>query len=185
MSHQKFQPLHLLTKEADNDIHINAFIQKECRLGAMLGPFTVVPFEPWCQVSPLMTHPKKNPESCRVIIDLSFLLGKSVNSGIVKGFYQGSPFSFSLPSNMTLMDQLTKSGTGSWLWLADPSRAYRQLRVYPLSVPLLAIKLKGQYYLEPGLTFRLSHLCPGMCMDNKSGGLVNEEAGFLYALLSR
>ena len=39
-------------KEADNDIHINKFIQKECKLGAMLGPFTLAPFEPWCQVSP-------------------------------------------------------------------------------------------------------------------------------------
>ena len=90
-----------------------------------------------------MTGPKKNSDNHRVIIDLSFPLGKSMNSGIVKDFNQGSQFSFSLPSVSTLTDQMTKSGVGSWLWSADLSRVYRQLRVRPLSTPLLAIMLKG------------------------------------------
>ena len=51
------------TREADRNVHINNCIQKECELGAMLGLFKVAPFEPWCQVSPLMTRPKKNSTS--------------------------------------------------------------------------------------------------------------------------
>ena len=62
-------------RAADSDVHINEFIQKECHLGAMLRPFDTAPFEPWCQVSPLMTRPKKNSSSRRVIIDLSFPVG--------------------------------------------------------------------------------------------------------------
>ena len=117
-------------RDADSDVHINAFIQKECRLGALMGPFDTAPFELWCQVSSLMNRPKKNSESRRVIIGLSFPLVKSINSRIVKGFYQGSPFSFSLPSVSTLTDQMTKLGAGSWFWSADLSQAYRQLRIF-------------------------------------------------------
>ena len=69
-------------------------------------------------------------------MDLSFPLGKGVNAGITKGFYQGRPFSFTLRSVTTLTDRLISLGLGSYLWSADLSRAYHQLRVCPLSLPL-------------------------------------------------
>ena len=63
-----------------------------------------------------------------------------MNAGIFKGFYQG-PFSFSFPSVTTLMDRLTLLGSEAWLCSADLARAYRQLWVFPLSVPLLGLTL--------------------------------------------
>ena len=81
------------------------------------------------QLNPLMTQSKNNSLSKHIIMDLSFPLGASVNAGIEKGFYQGIPFSFMLPSVTMLIDRLVHSGSTAFLWCADLSRAYWQLRV--------------------------------------------------------
>ena len=59
-------------------------------------------------------------------MDLSFPLGKGINAGIRRAYYQGRPFSFILPSLTTLTDRLIKSGPGSFnrFRSADLSRAY-------------------------------------------------------------
>ena len=75
---------------------------------------------------------------------------RSVNSGIKKGFYLGQPFNFSLPSDSMLTNRLITirprclaMGGG-----ADLARAYRQLRVCPLSAPLLGIALINNIYID-------------------------------------
>ena len=88
-----------------------------------------------------MTRPKKNSTAKRIITDLSFPLGKSVNAGITKGYYLGIPFNLSLPSVSTLTNRIIKIGPGAWLSGGDLARAYMQLRVCPLSTPLLGISL--------------------------------------------
>ena len=133
---------------ADSDYHICSFINTELKHNALIGPFTSPPFLPWCQLSPIMTRPKKNSSEKRIIIDLSFPPGRSVNAGIKKGYYLGSHFSFSLPSITTLTDRLVKLGSEAWLWAADLARAYRQLRVCPLSTPLLGISVNSQTYID-------------------------------------
>ena len=56
-------------------VHMVKFIDKETRLGAILGPFHEAPFEPWLQWSPMMMHPKKNSREKRIILDLSYPKG--------------------------------------------------------------------------------------------------------------
>ena len=63
--------------------HIDNYLSKELSLGALKGPFPVSPFE-WLRLNPLMTRPKKDSDNRRVILDLSFPLGHSVNSEINK-----------------------------------------------------------------------------------------------------
>ena len=60
---------------------VEAAITKEIIEGAMLGPFDSPPFTPWTQTNPLLTRPKKDSHSRRVIMDLSWPLppGISVN----------------------------------------------------------------------------------------------------------
>ena len=95
-----------------------------------------------------MTRPKKHSQEKRIIIDLSFPVGNSVNAGIAKEYYLGKKINFSLPSVSTLSDRLIKLGPNAWLWGADLARAYRQLRVCPLSTPLLGVKLNDKYYID-------------------------------------
>ena len=50
---------------------VKKFLEKECRLGAMMGPFVEPPFRGWNRVNPLMTRPKRGVTERRVILDLS------------------------------------------------------------------------------------------------------------------
>ena len=136
------------TKDPSDIAHIGKFIRKELDFKAMLGPFSAWPFVPWVQCSPMMTRPKKNSSDKRIIIDLSFPKGKSVNASIVKDDYLGEKFNFTLPTISTLSERLILTGPHAWIWTADLARAYRQLRVCPLSVPLLGIFLQDKLYLD-------------------------------------
>ena len=140
-------------KNPEFQLHIQNFFETELRHGAILGPFSHPPFQPWTQISPIMTRPKKDSAARRIVIDLSFPHNRSVNTGITKGWFQGAPFSFALPTIADLVKQVKEAGKGCYIWSADLARAYRQLRVCPLSVPLLGLKFKDQYYLDLAPSF--------------------------------
>ena len=133
--------------------HIKTFLDTELAHGAIIGPFSSPPFSPWSQVSPMMTRDKKGSSDRRVVVDLSFPKGRSVNSGIKKGCYQGEPFVFTLPSMTDLSSNAVELGPGCFLWSADLARAYRQLRICPLSAPLLGLIFNNQYYLDTAPSF--------------------------------
>ena len=99
------------------------FIMTEIEHGVMLGPFKDPPFTPWTLVSPMMVRPKRDSSKKRVIVDLSYPLGASVNTG--KGQYQGQPMAYTLPTIIDLADQITMLGTGAFIWCVDLARAYR------------------------------------------------------------
>lgn len=128
--------------------HVQEFLDFECGLGAMLGPFTHPPYTPWFQTSPIMTRPKKDTLKRRVIIDLSFPEGRGVNAGIPKHSYEGLDLSYSLPTISDLAALVALAGRGAWLWKVDLERAYRQLRIDPLAYPLLGIRHNDKYYVD-------------------------------------
>ena len=127
---------------------VQRFLDKEVALGAMLGPFPVPPFGEWSQVSPLMTVEKKDSSARRVIIDLSFPLGLSVNSGVPKNLFQGKSRQYTLPTIHNLAELVISMGRGSLIWKADLERAYRQLRCDPLDYPLMGVRHQGKYYTD-------------------------------------
>ena len=133
--------------------HIKQYIEKECRLGALLGPFAVPPFTPWSHCSPMMTREKATPDKRRVIVDLSYPAGYSVNAGIPRREFLGEPLLYSLPTVSMVGDRLRTLGHGSYIWAADVSRAYRQLRADPLAAPLYGITFGGSFYVDIALPF--------------------------------
>ena len=132
----------------DNSKFIQEYIDTESSHGALLGPFSTIPFVPWAQFSPMMTRAKKESNKRRIIVNLSFPKGSSVNSGIKKGFFLGKTLTFSLPSITNIIDILTTSQTERFIWSIDLARAYRQLRTDPLSVPLFGITFKNNMYFD-------------------------------------
>ena len=98
---------------------VDKFVQKELSKGALLGPFDKPPFSPWTQVSPLMTAEKKDSLRRRVIIDLSFPNGLSVNDGVARNFFQGYQTSYSLPTVHDLAKRIIELGPGTLLWKTD------------------------------------------------------------------
>lgn len=157
----------------DNSSHVQAFITKECQLGAMLGPFNGLPFDPWTRISPMMTRPKKDSEDRRVIVDLSFPQGEDVNSGIDIDSFLGDNIRFTLPSILDLITKLQLIGPGAFIWKADLSRAYRQLRIDPLDVPLLGIKFRDQYYLD---------LCPAFGCRSSAAACQRMSSAVVYLM---
>ena len=127
---------------------VSRFLEKEVRLGAMLGPFEHPPFAPWSQISPLMTVEKRDSSSRRVIIDLSFPEGLGVNSGVPKNYFQGAPRQYSLPTIEDLAQLVLAAGRGCFLWKADLERAYRQLRCDPLDYPLMGVTHQGFFFTD-------------------------------------
>ncbi len=121
----------------------------------MLGPFKEPPFN-WMVTSPLMTREKKGTTNRRVIMDLSFPEGKSVNSGVDKTTFMGEKFSLELPGPIALREIL-KDREVTYLWTMDVSRAYRQLRSDPLDLPLLGLTWQGKFYIDLAVPFGLRH----------------------------
>ena len=142
----------------DHPSALNDYVKKELRLGGLLGPFSAPPFKPWFQVSPVMTAPKRDTLSRRIILDLSYPHGASVNSGITKNVMDGEFRPYTLPSIEDLVTKVTQLGTTAFLWKADMARAYHQLRVDVQDTPLLGFKVGNSYYVEvsPSFGSRLS-----------------------------
>ena len=103
---------------------VDAYIQAETSYGAILGPFKENPIKN-SHTSPLMTRNKPNSDRCRVIIDLSWPIGASVNSGIDKDTYLGTPFALTFPTVDVITDELKHIGRGALLYKIDVSRALR------------------------------------------------------------
>ena len=51
---------------------VTAYVLTKMDEGAMLGPFDMEQFIPWCQVNPLPTRPQQYSYICTVIMDLSW-----------------------------------------------------------------------------------------------------------------
>lgn len=128
--------------------HVHTFVKEELKHQALIGPFKSDPFIPWVRYSPLMTRPKRDTMKRRIIVDLSYPQGKSVNDGIDNHNHLGCDITYSLPTIADLITRLQLQGKAAYLWKADLTRAYRQLRADPLDTPLLGIKVGDDIYLD-------------------------------------
>ena len=83
---------------------VQQYISKEISLGAMLGPFWEVP-SPYFHCSPLLTCPKDGTKR-RVILDLSYPKGLSVNDRVDKLKFDGSDFYLKFPSIDNIVERM-------------------------------------------------------------------------------
>ena len=102
---------------------------------------------PYCRalyitvISPLGLIPKSEPGKFRVIHDLSFPKGDSVNSGIPK-----ESCSVSYEDYDYLVSLLTSVGQGCFIAKADIKAAFRIIPVHPSDYHLLGFTFEGHYY---------------------------------------
>ena len=103
-------------------------------------------------ISPMMTRDKPNAPHRRVIIDLSFRQGQSVNAGIPKDQYLSTPFILKSPTVDTITDQIKVLGRGCKLYKVDISRAFRHIKLDPIENDLLGLHHE-RYYVDTCLPF--------------------------------
>ena len=119
-----------------------------------MGPFKQFPFH--CHVSPFLTREKPNSTNRRVILDLSFPPGNSVNAGVSKDKYLGSYFELKYPLVDHIVESLKQLGPTALLYKIDISRAFRHIRIDPGDLDLLGLR-HDDYFIDGTLPFSFRH----------------------------
>lgn len=120
--------------------HVSDYVAVETANRAILGPFHTSPFVQWTNISPIMTRPKGDTSKRRIIVDLSYPQGNNVNAFIHKNTLFGTCCEHRLP---TVQDTVQ----------AIEERAYRNVPVCPLDLPLLGLNVGGQVYIDSAMPF--------------------------------
>ena len=115
----------------------------------MLGPFPVCAI-PHIQINRVGVIPKKTPGKWRLITDLSFPYGKSVNDGI-------NPDITSLTYIRVddVAQQVITLGRGAMIAKTDIEAAYRLLPIHNDDKHLLGMLWEGRVYIDTALPFGL------------------------------
>ena len=87
--------------------HVTAYLQEEPDNKAMLGLFRTPPITN-LHISSFMTRDKNSSVNRRVIIDLSWPLGHSINSGVGSDCYLGTEFVLTYPSIDNITNKVLK-----------------------------------------------------------------------------
>ena len=133
---------------------IEQYLDKECKAGAMIGPFQKIP-DPDFHCSPMLTRPKDNDKR-RVIMNLSHPHGVSLNDHVDKKAFDNRSFTllFSTIDDIVTGILATEDPV---IFKIDISRAFRNLRVDPRDVLKFGLKWGDDYYLDLGIAFGWIH----------------------------
>ena len=140
---------------AKNSVFLRSYVHKELVHRSICGPFTSNPFDTGCVISPLLCVPKRDSDELRLIHDLSFPEGFSVNDGIAKDSYLNEPFRLRLPGIDRLVEFVNKEGRGCHVFKKDLSCAYRQIPVDPGDCHFLGFQVDGYFYFHSAFPFGL------------------------------
>ena len=158
--------------------HVTHYVQTELAHGALLGPFTGPPVID-VHLSPLMTKRKKDSPHRRVIVDLSFPQGGSVNDGIHPSAYIDGPLTVKLPTVHSMERKLLDLGPGAFLYKTDLARGYRQLRVDPGDWGILAFQHEGLYYMDLCPPFGLRSSAMMMVRTTEAITSIHADRGYM------
>ena len=144
---------HYSAKQFPADIKL--YLDKEISLGAILGPFPDITFQKF-HCSPLLTRPKDNGKR-RVILDLSFPKGASVNDAVHRDAFDGTPFTLKFSTVDDILEGIRSSKGRVLLSKIDIARAFRNLRIDPVDAFRFGIHWGGQYFLDVAAAFGWIH----------------------------
>ena len=129
---------------------INAYLEEEVADGAILGPFPQPPDN--IHTSPFMSRDKPGSKNHRVIIDLSWPKGTSVNDGVDIDVYAGAEYILTFPTIDHITNRVLQCGKNCFIAKVDISRAFRHMPVDPKDISNLGLYWDG-YYLDARVPF--------------------------------
>jgi hypothetical protein len=142
---------HLSTRQ--NIDALESFIHDEISSGRVAGPFASPPYDPFV-VSPLGIVPKKEIGKFRVIHDLSFPEGGSVNSGI-----DAEAAAVNYETLDRVIELVQSAGRGALLAKVDIEHAFRIVPVRPTDRYLLGFAISGKYFFDKCLPMGCRSSC--------------------------
>ena len=151
--------------------HIETFLRKAEYSKSVIGPFSENPFSSGFMSSPLASVEKSNSEDRRIILDMSYPEGKSVNDGIPKKEYLGESYMLRLPGVDDIVAMIRRKGVGCAIFKRDLKSAYRQLvRADYGDIHLLGFVWEDQLYFD--LTHPQGCRSAALCCQRTSSGLI-------------
>ena len=134
---------------------VEEYLNKEISLGAILGPVAEIPDQNY-HCSPLLTRPK-NMNKRRVILNLSYPPGNSVNYFVNKNTFDNLHFTLKFPTIDDIVQEIKKCNEDPYIMKIDVSRAFRNLRVDPKDGLKFAIKWGDSYFIDGAIAFGWVH----------------------------
>lgn len=132
---------------------IRSILDKEILLGRVSGPFAEPPFDPFV-VTPIHVVPKSEKGKFRLIHNLSFPFGDSVNSRISDFDAKVQYVNFD-----QALDLVFQAGRNSLLAKFDVQSAFKIMPISPEDWHLLGFYFEGNYFFEKCLSFGLRCSC--------------------------
>ena len=160
LDHKQDSPLHHDFQNhstANNyEADVRAYLKEEIQFGAILGPFNNKPLDNM-HFSPFLTREKPGAPHRRVIVDLSYPEGCSVNAGVDSEKYLDIPFLLTLPTLDNITQKVKQNGKGSMLYKIDLSRAFHHVKIDPKDYNLLGLQICNEIYYDSCLPFGFKH----------------------------
>ena len=114
----------------DHPAQVKLYLDQEAARGRLAGPFSSNPLSTPLHISPLNTVPKDDTER-RIITDLSWPIGSSVNDHISKTTYLGEEVALHYVTVEEICAMVRCVGTNALIYKCDLKKAYRQIPVDP------------------------------------------------------
>ena len=127
---------------------INEYLTRECDDLRIVGPFNRNPLSSPLMISPLNSVPKDDLDERRIIVDLSWPHGSSVNDGISKDHYLGEIIELHYASVTEVCRMAMEVGKGAVIYKRDLRRAYRQVPVDPRDYCYLGYCWEDKYFFD-------------------------------------
>ncbi len=155
---------------------VQAYIDKECQAGRILGPLPREAMQN-VQVSRFGVIPKSTLGKWRLILDLSFPEGGSVNDGILRDHCH-----LQLASVDDAARIIADTGQGTLLGKVDIEQAYRNVPVHPGDRWLLGMEWKGQGFIDTALPFGLRSAPKIFCALSDALQWILQEKGVRHSV---
>ena len=130
---------------------VEDYLQTDISYNAIVGPFDAPPIER-LHVSPMMSRPKPDGTR-RIIIDMSWPHGNSVNSHIPDNVFDDMEFQLRYPTVDNVVARIAAIGPEACLYKIDLKRAYRNLRTDPRDFTVLGLYWQGRRYVDVSIPF--------------------------------
>ena len=144
---------------------VDKYFKVEREKNLIYGPFKDSPFDQ-THYSPLMARDKLDG-GVRIIVDLSWPIGQSVNSCVAADIYDNIPFKLQYPTIDQVVQKIQEYGPTCLLYKVDLERAFRNLKVDPLYYPLLGLCWQNETFIDVSVPFgfKFGAAACQMCTD--------------------
>ena len=158
---------------------MDKYLEREKSAHRIMGPFKSNPLSAPLIVSPMNSVPKASSvDERRVIVDLSWPHGASVNDGISKDVYLGELINLHYASVQQVCEMVIKVGSGAHIYKRDLRHAYRQIPVDPRDYKYLGYFWNESLYFDTALAMGQRNAAMACSRTTKAVMYMHAEDGY-------